>query len=181
MKELWQLFIAFFKIGTFTFGGGYAMLPIIQRELVEKYKWTTNEEVMDYYAIGQCAPGVIAVNTATFIGYKKRGNLGGIAATLGVICPSVIIITIIAAFLNNFADLAVVKYAFGGIRVAVAVLIINAVVGIWKTGVKDVAGFFVFLSVFLLMALLNVSVVPIIVAAIVFGIVYKKIRKGGNK
>ena len=109
MKELADLFLSFCRIGGFTFGGGYAMLPMIQKEIVEQRKWATEEEVMDYFAIGQCTPGVIAVNTATFIGYKRKGVLGGIVATAGVIFPSIIIVTIIAAFLNNFAEIAVLK------------------------------------------------------------------------
>ena len=112
MKQLLDLFFTFARIGGLTFGGGYAMLPILQREVVEKRKWVTNEEIMDYYAIGQCTPGIIAVNTATFIGQKCAGNIGGIVATLGVVFPSLIIITLIAAFLQNFADLAIVKNAF---------------------------------------------------------------------
>ena len=107
MKELADLFLSFCRIGGFTFGGGYAMLPMIQKEIVEQRKWATEEEVMDYFAIGQCTPGVIAVNTATFIGYKRKGILGGIAATAGVVFPSIIIVTIIAAFLNNFAEIVV--------------------------------------------------------------------------
>lgn len=180
MTKLSKLFTTFFKIGAITFGGGYAMLPIIQREIVDKYKWATNEEVMDYYAVGQCTPGVIAVNTATFIGYKERGNIGGIVATLGVICPSVIIISIIAAFLTSFADIAIVKHAFSGIKVAVAVLIINAIRGLWKTGVKDVAGFFVFLAVFALTVMFNISAVYVIVGAIAFGLIYKAVKGGKN-
>ena len=180
MTSLWKLFSTFFKIGAVTFGGGYAMLPIIQREIVDKHKWATNEEVMDYYAVGQCTPGVIAVNTATFIGFKERGNIGGIVATLGVICPSVIIITIIAAFLTSFADIAIVKHAFAGIKVAVAVLIINAIRGLWKSGVKDVAGFIVFIAVFALIVMFNVSAVYVIVGAILFGLIYKRVKGGKN-
>ena len=112
MKELFNLFFAFAKVGVLTFGGGYAMLPILQREIVEKNNWASDEELMDYYAIGQCTPGVIAVNTATFIGQKNKGIMGGIMATLGVVTPSLIIITAIAAFISNFADLAIVKNAF---------------------------------------------------------------------
>ena len=104
MKELFDLFWTFCKIGALTFGGGYAMLPLIQREIVENKKWSTEKEILDYYAVGQCTPGVIAVNTATFIGYKLRGIIGGIVATLGVIFPSIVIILIIATFLQNFAD-----------------------------------------------------------------------------
>ena len=180
MTKLSKLFTTFFKIGAITFGGGYAMLPIIQREVCDKHGWSTNEEILDYYAVGQCTPGVIAVNVATFIGYKERGVIGGAVATLGVVCPSVIIITIIAAFLSAFAHMAVVKYAFAGIRVAVAVLIINAIRNLWKNGVKDIVGFVVFLLTFAIMIFTNISVVYIIVAAILFGIVYKKIKGGSN-
>ena len=119
IKELWKLYTAFFKIGILTFGGGYAMLPMIEREVVTKNKWATMEEVMDYFAISQCTPGVIAVNSATFIGYKNKGVLGGIVATLGVITPSIIIISIIASVLQTFYDNKYVKSAFQGIGVAV--------------------------------------------------------------
>ena len=127
MKELFDLFWTFCKIGALTFGGGYAMLPLIQREIVENKKWSTEKEILDYYAVGQCTPGVIAVNTATFIGYKLRGIIGGIVATLGVIFPSIVIILIIATFLQNFADLAIVQSAFAGnyIYSSKAFLIVN--------------------------------------------------------
>ena len=147
MKQLLDLFFTFARIGGLTFGGGYAMLPILQREVVEKRKWVTNEEIMDYYAIGQCTPGIIAVNTATFIGQKCAGNIGGIVATLGVVFPSLIIITLIAAFLQNFADLAIVKNAFSGIRICVSVLIINAVMKLWKSSVIDIATTIIFFKV----------------------------------
>ena len=137
MKELFQLFFSFARIGGFTFGGGYAMLPMLQKEIVEKYGWVTEDELMDYYAIGQCTPGIIAVNTATFVGYKLKKVPGAIAATLGVIAPSIVIITLIAAFLQNFAELAVVKHAFNGIRAAVCVLIFNAVAKLAKKSVVD--------------------------------------------
>ena len=127
MKELWELFWAFAKMGVMTFGGGMAMLPILQREVVEHKHWATEEELTDYFAIGQCTPGIIAVNTATFIGQKFAGNLGGIVATLGVVFPSLVIITILAAFINNFAHIAWVQNAFAGIQVCVCVLIFNAV------------------------------------------------------
>lgn len=123
MKEYIELFSTFAKIGTFTFGGGYAMLPLIQKEVVEKKKWASEEEIMDYYAVGQCTPGIIAVNTATFIGYYQKGILGGIVATLGIVFPSIVIILFIAGFLQNFSDLAVVQHALAGIRVAVCVLV----------------------------------------------------------
>ena len=110
MKELAELFWIFAKMGAVTFGGGYAMLPIIQREIVEKRQWATEAEVMDYYAIGQCTPGIIAVNTSTFIGYKRKGIAGGFTATFGFVFPSLVIITIIAAFLQNFAHISYVAH-----------------------------------------------------------------------
>ena len=137
LKQLGRLFITFAVVGVTTFGGGYAMLPALQREVVEKRRWATDEEVMDWYAIGQCTPGVIAVNTATFVGQKQAGVLGGIFATLGVVFPSLVIITIIAAFIQNFAHLPAVQSAFAGIRVCVCVLILNAVVKLWKKSVVD--------------------------------------------
>ncbi len=157
MRELWDMFLAFARIGGLTFGGGYAMLPMLQREVVEKHHWATEEELADYYAIGQCTPGVIAVNTATFIGYRQAGVIGGIFATLGVVFPSVVIITVIAAFLTNFADLLVIRYAFEGIRVCVCVLIFNAVQKLWKKSVIDQPTTAIFLLVFLVSAGLAVG------------------------
>lgn len=149
MKELWDMFLTFARIGGLTFGGGYAMLPMLQREVVEKRHWATEEELADYYAIGQCTPGIIAVNTATFVGYRQAGIAGGIFATLGVAFPSIVIITVIAACLMNFAELKVVQYAFEGIRVCVCVLILNAVQKLWKKSVIDQPTTVIFLIVFL--------------------------------
>lgn len=132
MKELLDMFLTFARIGGFTFGGGYAMLPMLQKEVVNGRHWATDEELMDYYAIGQCTPGIIAVNTATFVGYKNRGIPGAIAATLGVIAPSLVIIMIIAAFISNFIELSFVSSAFAGIRACVCVLIGDAVVKLAK-------------------------------------------------
>ena len=149
------------------------MLPMIQKEVVEKYGWATDEEVLNYFAVGQCTPGVIAVNTATFIGYKKAKVKGAISATLGVVCPSLIIILIIAAFLKNFAQYEIVKNAFSGIRVAVAVLVVNAVVKMWKSGVKDLTGFIIFLIGFLISIIFGISPIFIVIAAIIAGILIK--------
>lgn len=187
MKELWDMFWAFARIGGLTFGGGYAMLPMLQREVVEKHGWATEEELADYYAIGQCTPGVIAVNTATFIGYRQAGIIGGIVATLGVVFPSVVIITVIAAFLTNFSELRVIQYAFEGIRVCVCVLIFNAVQKLWKKSVVDQPTAAVFLLVFLISAglavgqsfypeLFSVSPIVYVVIAGVAGV----ILYGGN-
>lgn len=157
MKKLWEMFWTFARIGGLTFGGGYAMLPMLQREVVERHQWATEEELADYYAIGQCTPGVIAVNTATFIGYRQAGVAGSIFATLGVVFPSLVIITVIAAFLTNFADLKVIQYAFEGIRVCVCVLIFNAVQKLWKKSVIDQPTTVIFLLVFLVSAGLAVG------------------------
>ena len=128
-----DLFLTFAKIGVCTFGGGYAMLPILQREIVEKRDWCSDGELSDYFAIGQCTPGVIAVNTATFLGHKRGGNLGGVVATLGVVFPSVIIITILAAFLQNFAGIPAVQHAFAGVRACVVALIASSVLKLRKS------------------------------------------------
>ena len=170
MKLLWQLFLAFARVGVMTFGGGYAMIPILEREIVDRHGWATEEELMDYYAVGQCTPGVIAVNTATFIGYKTAGTLGGIVATLGVIFPSVVIITVIAGILTSFAEVPAVRSAFAGIRVCVCVLIFNAVLKLWKKAVVDKATLALFLGVFLLSAFFSVSPVVFVVFCAAAGI-----------
>ena len=176
MKKYIDLFLAFAKMGVMTFGGGYAMLPMLERELIDNRGWTTNEELMDYFAVAQCTPGVIAVNTATFIGYKLYGNLGGIVATLGVVFPSLVIITIIAAFIQNFAHLPAVQSAFAGIRVCVCVLILNAVVKLWKKSVVDWKTLLIFIAVFACSVFLDVSPVVYVIAAALAGIVVKELE-----
>lgn len=176
MKEYFELFISFAKIGAFTFGGGYAMLPLLQKEVVEKKKWTTNEEIMDYYAVGQCTPGIIAVNTATFIGYYQKGILGAIIATFGIIFPSIVIILLIAGFLQNFSDLPLIQHALAGIRVAVCVLVLNAIIKMFHTGVKDMIGICIF-SISLFLAYF--SIIPtlwIIIASAICGIIIQSVR-----
>ena len=179
MKELFDLFFTFARIGGLTFGGGYAMLPMLQREVVEKRNWATEEEIMDYYAIGQCTPGIIAVNTATFVGYKTKGLLGGILATLGVVFPSLVIISIIAAFIRNFADLAIVANAFAGIRVCVCVLVVNAVIKLYKSAVVDKIALAIFILVAVLMLVTDISAIVFVLAAGVIGVVLKVL--GGAK
>lgn len=181
MKELLNLYLTFAKIGLFTIGGGYAMLPIIQKEIVQDKGWATDEEVVDYFAIGQCTPGLIAVNTATFIGNKRAGIPGGFAATLGFITPSLIIISLIAAVLGNFADNPVILHAFAGIRVCVMVLIITACMRMWKSSVIDIPSFVIFVAVFLLAAFTDISPVIPILAAGVLGIIIRKAFGKGDK
>lgn len=176
MKLLFELFFVFAKIGVMTFGGGYAMLPILQREIVEKKKWTTDEELMDYFAVGQCTPGVIAVNTATFIGQKMKGILGGIVATLGVVFPSLLIISILAGVIEAFSHIQWVQHAFGGIRICVCVLIANAVVKLFKKAVIDPVTMIIFIIVALCGTLFPVSPIVYVVGAAVVGIVIKLIE-----
>lgn len=176
LKQLGRLFITFAVVGVTTFGGGYAMLPALQREVVEKRRWATDEEVMDWYAIGQCTPGVIAVNTATFVGQKQADVLGGIFATLGVVFPSLVIITIIAAFIQNFAHLPAVQSAFAGIRVCVCVLILNAVVKLWKKSVVDWKTLLIFIAVFACSVFLSISPVIYVLAAAIAGIIVKELE-----
>ena len=180
MKKYIDLFMAFAKIGVMTFGGGYAMLPMLERELIDNRGWTTNEELMDYFAVAQCTPGVIAVNTATFIGYKLYGNLGGIVATLGVVFPSLVIITTIAGVLTNFADIPAVKHAFAGVRVCVCVLIFNAVVKLWKGAIKDKTALVLFVVIFLLSVFLDVSPVVYVIACAAAGIFLTKMGVRGK-
>ena len=168
-----QLFRAFFRIGILTFGGGLAMLPILRREVVETHEWCTDEELTDYYAIGQCTPGIIAVNTATFIGCRLAGIPGGFFATASICLPSFIIILIIASVLQNFADYPVVINAFAGIRVAVVALVLKAVVKLFKSAVVDRLTLCIFLAVFLLSAVLSVTPVVFVLAAGLLGIAVK--------
>lgn len=173
MKKLLKLFYIFAKIGITTFGGGYAMLPILKREIVDKYKLATEDELMDYYAIGQCTPGIISVNTATFIGYKFAGILGSIIATLGVVTPSFFIILLLAMFLNNFAELNTVQTAFKGINICVSALIFSAVFSLWKNNIKNRTEFLIFLLAFLLNFFLNLSPIAIIIIAGICGLLQK--------
>ena len=179
MNILLDLFLTFAKVGAMTFGGGYAMLPILQREVVDNKGWATEEELMDYYAIGQCTPGIIAVNTATFIGQKYKGKIGAICTTLGVVFPSVVIISLLASVIEAFSHLAWVQHAFGGIRVCVCVLILNSVVKLYKKAVIDKASLLILLLVMLGRFLTELSPVVFVIAAAVAGVVLKVL--GGAK
>lgn len=174
MKQLWALFGVFFKIGLFTFGGGYAMLPLLQDELVKKRKWATDAELLDYYSIGQCTPGIIAINVATFIGYKQKGKLGGCMSTLGMVSPSLIIIGLIASILGKYMDNPYLAYAFAGIRVAVTALIFDTLIGLWKKGIGDKKGLAIFLISIILLLLFNLSAIWIVVLAALSGVVIRK-------
>lgn len=181
MNEYLELFLTFAKMGVMTFGGGMAMLPILQREVVEDRQWATEEELMDYYAIGQCTPGIIAVNTATFVGQKRKGALGGIVATLGMVFPSLVIISILAGLITNFSSVTWVQDAFAGIQVCVCVLIFNAVVKLLKKSVIDKRTSVIFLLVMIGSTLLNLSPVWFVLLAALAGIVLKNLEGGAAK
>ena len=169
-----DLFLTFAKMGVCTFGGGYAMLPILQREVVEKKGWATDEELSDYYAVGQCTPGIIAVNTATFIGFKYKGCLGGVMATLGVVFPSLVIITIIAAFLHNFQDNPIVAHALAGINACVVALIADILLGLWKKGITNRLSMAIFLGAILLLLIFNLSAVWVVVLSAATALTVRK-------
>ena len=179
MNIFLDMFLTFAKVGVMTFGGGYAMLPILQREVVDNKGWATEEELIDYFAIGQCTPGVIAVNTATFIGQKYKGIPGGIFATLGVVFPSLIIISLLAGVIEAFSHIEMVQHAFGGIRVCVCILILNAVMKLYKKAVVDKATFAIFLLVALGSYFLPISPVVFVIVTAIAGIVLKSV--GGKK
>ena len=178
-RELLEIYLTAARVGALTFGGGYAMLPIVQREVVESKRWCTEEEVLDYYALAQCLPGIIMVNTLGFIGHKKKGKPGAVAAGLGAVTPSVIIITIIAIFLTAFADLPEVQNAFAGIRVCVCVLIFNSILKLWKNSVVDKKCLVIFLAVAICSLVFRLTPVVFVIVAALLGIVLHSMGKGG--
>ena len=167
IKQLLDLYWTFVRIGCVTFGGGYAMLPILERELVDKRGWTTMDDLRDYFSIGQCTPGIIALNVSTFIGEKRAGVRGAVAATTGFLTGPILIILVIAIFLRNFADIPQVQHAFAGIRVCVCVLILQAVLRLWKKSVVDPFTLGLYIAVFAMHALSGVMPVKIPAAVLV--------------
>ncbi|GHV25010.1 chromate transporter [Spirochaetia bacterium] len=165
MKEYLDLFFTFIKLGVLTFGGGYAMIPVVERELIKKKAWTDMDEVMNYYTIAQVTPGIIAVNLSTFIGYKRKGSPGGALATIGFVLPGVTFITIIALCLRSFADIPAVQHAFTGIRVAVGALILDTVIKMVKGVFKNGKSLALYIIAFALSFGWNVSPVLLVVAS----------------
>lgn len=165
MQSLKDLFVLFFKIGLFTFGGGYAMLPLLKDELVSKRRMLTEEELLDMYAIGQCTPGIIAVNVATFIGYRQARIKGAIASTLGMIFPSLLIITLIALVLRQYMYNRYVSYAFAGIRIGVIALIASVVADLWKKNVRNYTDGTIFVIALALLGVFHLSAVWVVIAA----------------
>jgi len=172
-----KIFLFFARIGAVTFGGGYSMLPLYQRDFVEKLGWLTDEELTDFISISQCVPGIIAVSTATFIGHKQRGRAGGIAAALGVMFPSIVVILIVATYVSRFSDIPAVQHAFAGIRVCVCVLIINSVISIWKKAVVDKTSLVIFAAVLAASVFTSLPIVVLIAAAGFTGIGLSALRR----
>lgn len=177
MRELFELYCAFFRIGGLTFGGGLTMLPMLKYELVQKKGWVTEDELLDYYAVGQCTPGIIAVNVATFVGHKRRGVIGGCFSTFGMISPSLIIVSILALFLDQFMSNAYVAHAVGGIKVVVCALMLQTVVTMAKKTVKNRLAAVLCLVAFLLAMFTPLPTVLIVVMAGVFGIILLKLGR----
>ena len=175
--SLWKIYRTFAEMGAVCFGGGYAMLSLVQRVIVEEHGWATEEELMDYYAIGQCTPGVIAVNTSTFIGHKLAGIPGSLAASLGFISPSILIITVIAAFLESFASNVYVAHALAGIRVCVCVLILDAVLKLGKKSIKDPVSWTIFLITAALAFFTDISTVVLVLGAGIVGYILYVVRR----
>ncbi len=181
VKKLGQLYVSFFKIGLLTFGGGLSMLPMLEREVVKNRQWATEDELLDMYAIGQCTPGIIAVNTATYVGCKQAGFIGGVAATLGEITPSIVIICLVASILKNFINLPQVQHALAGIRIAVCALMLNTVVRLVKRGVADVFGAILFIAAFILACFTPVPTIIVIILAGVAGVFASLLRDRYNR
>ena len=177
MKELLNIYLKFFKIGAVTFGGGYAMLPILRREIVQKEQWLSEEQVIDFYAIGQSMPGIIAVNVGGFIGYTRKKESGAVAAALGVVSPCLVIITIIAACLANFQDNIYVRHALNAVSVCVCALIVDSIIAMWKKGVKDIFGLVLFVVMLLAMTFTKASPVVLVVLSATAGIAVKSVKE----
>ena len=184
MRELFDLYFAFLKIGAVNFGGGYAMLPLLEKDLVNKRGWTTMDDLADYFAIGQCTPGIIALNVSTFIGHKRKGIIGALASTLGFLTVPIVLILVIAAFLTNFAELVVVQHAFAGIRVCVCVLILQAIQRLWKKSVVDNITLILYLVIFFLTAAgsyvlpFKLPAAVMVIAAGIFGVLFGSVKDG---
>lgn len=182
-KRLAKLFFTFLKIGAFTFGGGYAMIPLIQKEIVEKHKWMEDKEIIDMIAIAESTPGPIAVNMATFVGFQTAGIVGAFLATFGVILPSFLIIFLISSFLRQFEQLQIIKYAFNGIRVGILALIIKALISMYKQCPHDKLSYLLMIAVFLLATIFDVNILLIIIGCGMIGrsMSYLEAKRSGKR
>lgn len=182
LKQFLELYYVFAKIGTFTIGGGLAMMPMIQKELIEKRHWITDDELLDYYAVGQSTPGIVAVNISTFVGYKQLGTLGGIIATFGMVTPSLVIIMLLAKFINSIDDYPIVQKALKGINVAVTALLTSVVINFSKKTIKNVFNAICMMISFVVVFFLKIQSFYIILAALLIGTIITAIKlKKENK
>ena len=181
-NTLWTLFSTFFKIGAFTFGGGYAMIPLIQREIAHKHKWITADDILDIIAIAESTPGPISVNAATFVGYKVCGFLGAFLSTFALVLPSVVVISVISLFLSHFGEYTIVKYAFMGIRAGVLALIVKALISMFKQCPKNIFSYSIMILAFVSVVVFSVNVLYVVIASGIFGLVYSllTLKKGGD-
>ncbi len=171
LKLLWRVFFSFFKIGAFTFGGGYAMIPIIQAEAVEKHGWISDDDILDIVAIAESTPGPIAVNAATFVGYRTCGFLGSFCATLGVVLPGFVIILIVSRLLREFSELEIMRYAFSGIRAGVLALILKAMLTMYKKAPRGAVAYIVMAAAFIMTAVFDISILIVVIACALFGLI----------
>lgn len=171
LKRILQLFLTFFKIGAFTFGGGYAMIPLIQKEVVEEKEWITDDDILEIIAIAESTPGPIAINSATFVGYRVCGFWGAFFSTLGVVLPSFIIILIISYVLAEFQSIKAVQYAFEGIRAGVLALLIKALWGMYKKTPKSLVSYIVIALSFIAVAFIDAPVLLVIIGCALFGLI----------
>ena len=181
VKKLLSLFLTFAKIGVMTFGGGLTVLPLLTKEIVEKKKWASEEQLLDYYAVGQCTPGIIAVNTATFIGYSQAGIAGGIFATVGMVTPSVIIIIAVAAALQQFMEYPVVASALMGIRAVVCALLSHTVITLAKKSLVDIVTAMIFIIGFVLCFVFDITPILVVIVGAIIGIAVNKVREVRKK
>jgi len=181
IKDLLEIYWKFFKMGAVTFGGGYAMLPILRREVVENSHWMKEEDILDYYALSQGLPGIIAINVGCFVGYHHRKTPGSVAAALGVVSPSIIIISVIAFFLSGFKENIYVRHALSAISVCVVALILDAVISMWKKGVKDTVGIIVCFAALALSLFTRVSPVVVVIGGAVIGVTVRALNRAKRK
>lgn len=182
LKNALILFMTFFKIGAFTFGGGYAMIPIIEKEICEKHKWLKGEEILDIFAIAESTPGPIAINSATFVGYRVAGFFGAFCATFGVVLPSFIVISLISLVLKEFSEYKAVKYAFLGIRAGVLALVIKALVSMYKKAPKGLFSYILMGGALVISAFTEINIIYVIVTCAVIGLIYSTVlRKRGKE
>ena len=179
LKRLWSLFCTFFRIGAFTFGGGYAMIPLIQKETVEKKGWVTDDDILEIIAIAESTPGPVAINSATFVGYRTAGLLGAACATFGVVLPSFVIILAISFVLTRFQELKAVQYAFNGIRAGVLALLFKALWSMYKKSPKGWVAYVVMGGAFVLTAFLKVNIFLVILSCAIFGLVTATVAQRG--